>query len=63
MYGYYMLKALRLPCPIPDFFITTMQISQMIVGTFIQVRAAGDVHAAVLSPRAREMRGSSLLIF
>jgi hypothetical protein len=38
MYGYYMLKALRLPCPIPDFFITTMQISQMVVGTFIQAR-------------------------
>ena len=36
MYGYYMLKALKLPCPIPDVFITTMQITQMIVGTFIQ---------------------------
>jgi elongation of very long chain fatty acids protein 6 len=37
MYGYYCLMALKIKPPIPDFFITTMQISQMIVGTFIQV--------------------------
>jgi hypothetical protein len=36
MYGYYMLKAMKIEPPIPDFAITSMQISQMVVGTFIQ---------------------------
>jgi hypothetical protein len=37
MYGYYCLMALKIKPPIPDFLITGMQISQMVVGTFIQL--------------------------
>lgn len=36
MYGYYCLKALKIEPPIPDKAITTIQILQMIVGTFVQ---------------------------
>jgi phosphotransferase system glucose/maltose/N-acetylglucosamine-specific IIC component len=35
-YAYYCLRALKIPPPIPDKFITTIQILQMIVGTVIQ---------------------------
>jgi len=51
MYGYYCLMALKIKPPIPPVCITIAQISQMIVGTFIQVssmhyygRAGCNVH-------------------
>mmetsp|Transcript_42411 Transcript_42411/g.57933 ORF Transcript_42411/g.57933 Transcript_42411/m.57933 type:complete len:223 (-) Transcript_42411:126-794(-) len=37
MYGYYCLMALKIKPIIPPVFITTIQISQMLVGTFVQV--------------------------
>jgi len=39
MYGYYCLMALKLPSFIPSFAITVSQISQMVVGTLVQVFA------------------------
>jgi len=39
MYGYYCLKALKITPPIPAWTITVAQISQMVVGTFIQLAA------------------------
>jgi hypothetical protein len=36
MYGYYCLMALKIKPPIPPVLITIAQISQMVVGTFIQ---------------------------
>mmetsp|Transcript_51880 Transcript_51880/g.89068 ORF Transcript_51880/g.89068 Transcript_51880/m.89068 type:complete len:291 (+) Transcript_51880:54-926(+) len=39
MYGYYCLMALKIKPPIPPVAITVFQISQMVVGTFIQCAA------------------------
>mmetsp|Transcript_12139 Transcript_12139/g.35146 ORF Transcript_12139/g.35146 Transcript_12139/m.35146 type:complete len:243 (-) Transcript_12139:59-787(-) len=39
MYGYYCLMALKIKPPIPAWTITVAQISQMVVGTFIQLAA------------------------
>lgn len=37
MYGYYCLMALKIKPPIPPVFITSIQITQMIVGTVVQL--------------------------
>ena len=39
MYGYYCLMALKIKPPVPAWTITLAQISQMVVGIFIQVSA------------------------